>query len=926
MSDINFNIYQSIQKSKKLSEQYIGSFPMVWWYAIGTYKADCTEALPFTLFDKVICGLLSVEKSLGFQELAEILGLNVIDNPENNQYKDFAEEEILKEALQSLYDFGMIEIGDAFYSNCYLTELGKEYTTKGKKFKTTENKRFKLYFDCFTNQHNNGKSVFEDLKGNSFDFHTDIDFEDENYLKIFAEKQIPEIYDTQKGNSFTNSELIKLEKFSVQLYVCVLFDLQTREYNYIIFNPQSISSNKYFSDAISENKDLQDTVNQNITKNFSNSNLTISKEQINYENQLVTTQNEIEIHLHEGKENEATDLFKSTISNLEYIDTELFWLNLNNFISNDCTEFWLRVPYVNEQILQNIKNLISQNINRTKFFIALPILENADFENDFNTLSIKSDNLYLVSNVEISMFFSLVIQTNRKQEILSNKYIFEFNGSIYQKDIFRKSNWNETTEKRYAAQKKYFANELLPEIIENAYTKINVKPTELNKQFIAVIQNADIKISDLYNFANDQIKADLEELAKYKAEKVSELISEYKNILNDKIKQLNQAIEAEPIENLKKVNDFNTQIKNIENELFDELSDLKVELSITNKKLAEIEFYIKDQLLAKTYIIDTNIFIVEPEIIEKIDKKHKIVLSAKVTDELDNLKRNKDIKDNAGKALKLINQQLGKNPKLKTARADFKKLPRDFNDRSPDNKILAVALMYKDDNPVLLTNDNGLQIKAKTCEIPTLSLKQFLNPEPESKNLKLPINLKTNKVLEFDSLIKAIQNSWNNKTQKFELSSLNNSLKIEIQNFDFKDYGFEKFKDFCLALTDVFEIETKENGTAIIKPKFEIQPIVKTDVGKITKPKIELKSKIEKPIKPFPLEKAKSAFMKCKRDEEGKVNTKDYFNQMQIEIPGFNPNHYGGRFNDFYKKAGIFEIIVIDMDTKFLKLKDNVKI
>ena len=250
-------------------------------------------------------------------------------------------------------------------------------------------------------------------------------------------------------------------------------------------------------------------------------------------------------------------------------------------------------------------------------------------------------------------------------------------------------------------------------------------------------------------------------MAKYKAEKVSELISEYKNILNDKIKQLNQAIEADPIENLKKVNDFKTQIKNIENELFEDFSDLKVELSKTNKKLAEIEFYIKDQLLAKTYIIDTNIFIVEPEIIEKIDKKHKIVLSAKVTDELDNLKRNKDIKDNAGKALKLINQQLGKNPKLKTARADFKKLPRDFNDHSPDNMILAVALMYIDDNPVLLTNDNGLQIKAKTCEIPTLTLKQFLNPEPESKNLKLPINLKTNKVLEFDLLIKAIQNSWN---------------------------------------------------------------------------------------------------------------------------------------------------------------------
>ena len=38
------------------------------------------------------------------------------------------------------------------------------------------------------------------------------------------------------------------------------------------------------------------------------------------------------------------------------------------------------------------------------------------------------------------------------------------------------------------------------------------------------------------------------------------------------------------------------------------------------------------------YIIDTNVFVDYPEIISKIDKKYKIVLSAKVIDELDYLK------------------------------------------------------------------------------------------------------------------------------------------------------------------------------------------------------------------------------------------------------------------------------------------------
>ena len=53
-------------------------------------------------------------------------------------------------------------------------------------------------------------------------------------------------------------------------------------------------------------------------------------------------------------------------------------------------------------------------------------------------------------------------------------------------------------------------------------------------------------------------------------------------------------------------------------------------------------------------------------------------------------------------------------------------LPSDFDRRSPDNMILTVALKYKDDNPILLTSDNGLQIKARGMGITTISLKEIL--------------------------------------------------------------------------------------------------------------------------------------------------------------------------------------------------------
>ena len=129
----------------------------------------------------------------------------------------------------------------------------------------------------------------------------------------------------------------------------------------------------------------------------------------------------------------------------------------------------------------------------------------------------------------------------------------------------------------------------------------------------------------------------------------------------------------------------------------------------------------------KTYIIDTNVFVECPDICNKIDSNCQIILSAKVIDELDKLKITLEgsNKENVNKALSCINKALNR-PNISFEVANTHLLPADFNRRSPDNMILSVALKYKDDNPTLLTSDNGLQIKCKGLGITTVSLKTFL--------------------------------------------------------------------------------------------------------------------------------------------------------------------------------------------------------
>lgn len=148
-----------------------------------------------------------------------------------------------------------------------------------------------------------------------------------------------------------------------------------------------------------------------------------------------------------------------------------------------------------------------------------------------------------------------------------------------------------------------------------------------------------------------------------------------------------------------------------------------IDLSKFEKPKKEIK---KDK--ENLYIIDTNVFVDCPEIISKIDKKYQVILSAKVIDELDKLKvtlPTEQQKQNVQKAIKQINDCFDKR-NIKMVTADLSLLPSDFDKKSPDNFILTVALKYKDENPIMLTSDNGLQLKSKGFGITTIKLKDFL--------------------------------------------------------------------------------------------------------------------------------------------------------------------------------------------------------
>ncbi len=192
----------------------------------------------------------------------------------------------------------------------------------------------------------------------------------------------------------------------------------------------------------------------------------------------------------------------------------------------------------------------------------------------------------------------------------------------------------------------------------------------------------------------------------------------YKELIPEEVKnyliKAKQGCEKSANSHQKVISSGNVQVKVID----------KIDLSKfeTPKQKA-----VKSSTKRNIYIIDTNVFVNCPDIISKIDEKYLVVLSAKVIDELDKLKIKLDAtgKLNVEKALRNINRAMDKR-NIRMELSDVELLPDDFNKKSPDNNILTVALKYKNDNPILLTSDNGLQVKTKGLGISTISLRDFL--------------------------------------------------------------------------------------------------------------------------------------------------------------------------------------------------------
>ena len=120
------------------------------------------------------------------------------------------------------------------------------------------------------------------------------------------------------------------------------------------------------------------------------------------------------------------------------------------------------------------------------------------------------------------------------------------------------------------------------------------------------------------------------------------------------------------------------------------------------------------------YVFDTNALMNDPNLISRPKRNSSYIIPITVLEELDKLKLDKSKSQKASNAIRSINKA-----NVKIEESSDNVLPKDFDMRNNDNKILATAMKYSNKNVVIVTDDNNLKNKARSQNIRCMSLSEF---------------------------------------------------------------------------------------------------------------------------------------------------------------------------------------------------------
>lgn len=650
--------------SKKNPFISIGQINIEWRYAIGQYDVECLQDLQFNAFDKVICGILNNHGgSLSKVQLGDIMGLNVIDDPNNQKYRDKAESKILDDAIESLRGYGIV---DCDFRNVYLTSIGKQALLNGKKQKSSK-ENITLHFDLLTKNDtlapelvSRFASVSEEITiGDS------IQIDDERIRKNILSRY-PQLFDEDKGKSIGNTTIRSLKLYKVDIPVDIIYDFSTSSYD--------IALNCISSDAanFTDNVAFQDAI---LSEFFSN-----TREAIIYKPS-------IQIELEQGfSSNDEPNLLICSKSN--------FISNLTKIITSKLNVICLYLYEINEEIWKQLANFSAQHRD------TMVCVEYIKGEEKFNG--------YYIKNIGIQQSDVL---TTRSLCVCSNDtfyseelFVFTFRGKDYQLPIVIK---HEKRRYRLPMIASSFANGIMPKMIEEFGLKLNSREFNFDYNSMLDAKNQYENLSYLLSlFPNIDGEINVS------------LITLWQAHLRNCVYSLRKESEEILLSNVSFVlaSQFKTKLEALTPIILTYSPQL--EADINKIRLPGLNVKMRN-----AFIVDTSAFISNPLILNDFHLINDVVYIPNfVLEELDGLAhdespRGKNAKDaiiNINRTFKTRSHFLKRGLVNRDDMEHY--LPLGYDINKNDNQLLALAMKLKEmdgiNSVTIIVDDRELELKA----------------------------------------------------------------------------------------------------------------------------------------------------------------------------------------------------------------------
>ena len=834
----NIQAYNTIAKSKKVSELFLGTIDVNWDFAKIGYTAVCTEALPLTFMEKMVCGIANLDGKVNLGDLAHIMGLNIENDVQNLKFQDLGETEILMETLRTLKQFGVIATPDDSFSYVELTEIGKEYYAKGRKFKQGETKGFTMYFDLTAGKHAEAKTLFSKLTVDGSREQpeaSEIPFAEESFVKQYAESQIPQYYSEKTGNSFTDMSVTSSEFLYKKVVLGVIYDSSTETYRFEIIDNGGIDT-----DYITDHVNLEENYKHYLDLFLAAQPMTSESKddtQIKFEEEVAKVQGDAEYAIFNEKPEMALQLVANFAKAPEYMEMQ----NIFNFIkstpkADSIKDVFISLPELSQEAETEIRAL-SKDAN-TRIMLSCGDVE--DFDSRFG------DNVFALNGEVNSDVLLMMDDVTYRCENL----VFSINDINFSVEFLHKQEGN--CEEEIDQIRELYATRFIPDAL-NKYEELLQEAEEediLNR--ISELNGADelIKFADSYVVTTGNNER-LVNLRARRDEQLLELVQKYSTNLLEELDNLRANTPLEDIKTLDAMEKAQTSFSNLKDKLIPEQSRenengwgrsgvvlaLNDSISSFEAQLNNREAYLRQELLPKSYVVDTNVFVHYPEIMDYIGKDDRTILSLKVLEELDKLKVTLDGKDkrNVKKAIKEINYKIRmKSKTFRMESADTRLLPEEFDKTNSDNLILSVALKYRDRNPFLITNDINFQNRAASMGIPFKGLADLLPEDvyktidftkPEKKKELEPKKVQNNGSRNEDatmpkSLAKMMKKAYKaciEESDEVLVAKFVGEIKAIKPDFKPNTFGYSKFKDLCAAYPSEIELYENSNNALCIR-------------------------------------------------------------------------------------------------------------